>query len=501
MKSKRILILLLAALFVCSTAALHACAGDGGSDITTASQQQNESGENASDDEISADAYIFPEIEGGGREFKFYNVPVNVWGYYTDLAFEETPGEALDDAVYRRNRFIEDKFNISITEINMPGTDMWTYNSDLRRLLTAGEDIYDAIFMPVSFNGTIGTMITENLFHDMREIPTLNIEREWWNQTMLRDAAIGTGNSIFYTGSSINLFTLQSGGYIFFNQDMMQDIGQPLPYDIVREGKWTFDVFQQYIRAGTSLNGAVDFTWEPGGSAVYGQVGYGFTPVALLAGAGEQFITLDDGMPVFAPGERFIRVLTGISEILDISNGNYIPGIDWTHNIQHYEVMFRSSRAMFTVAELKSANQFRDMDATFGILPMPKFDEAQQEYMTRLINSTLVLVIPHTNDRTEFTGAVLDALAYLSHRDITPVLFDIAVSHKQLRNEESIEMLEFTKNKGSFDIGVAYGWTNEFSDIIATTIGEGKPMDIVSQIERLSGRINADIAQTIDRFN
>jgi len=132
---------------------------------------------------------------------------------------------------------------------------------------------------------------------------------------------------------------------------------------------------------------------------------------------------------------------------------------------------------------------------------MPKLNESQQEYHTLLINQTPVLVIPHTNPRIEFTGAVLDALAYVSNRDVTPVLFDVAVSQKQLRNAESIEMLEYTKNKGSFEIGIAYGWTNSFNEAIKTSVGEGKPMDIASQIDKNKDKINASIQKTLDLFD
>ena len=142
---------------------------------------------------------------------------------------------------------------------------------------------------------------------------------------------MGTKSSIFYAGSSINLFTLQSGGYIFFNQDLMQITGQPLPYDTVREGKWTFDVFQQYIKAGTSLNGAADYTWNPSGQTVYGQVGYGFTPSALLAGADVKFIETDnDGKPVLAIGGegKAMDIASQVEKASDKINSNIEKTMD-----------------------------------------------------------------------------------------------------------------------------------------------------------------------------
>jgi hypothetical protein len=355
--------------------------------------------------------------------------------------------------------------------------------------------------VPASFNGTVGGMLTEGLFHDMRQITTLDLDQPYWNQTMLQEAAIGTRDSIFYAGG-ISMFTLQAGTYVYFNQDIMQNIGQPLPYDIVREGKWTFDVYQQYVRSGAQLNGATDFTWDQSGQTLYGLTGHSNASTSLLLGANERLIDTDsDGYPMLViSGERFIRVLSRIGEILSPADGSYLHANDSDH-IFHYENIFRNGRALFTMGELKAANVFRDMEATFGLLPLPKFDESQQEYTTMLISQTPVLVIPHTNPRTEETGAVLDALAYVSHRDVTPVLFNVTVEQKGLRDEDSIEMLQFTKNKGSFEIGVAFGWTNDFYDDIRSTLGEGNPMNIASTIERRSDRINQNIQRTLERFD
>ena len=109
-------------------------------------------------------------------------------------------------------------------------------------------------------------------------------------------------------------------------------------------------------------------------------------------------------------------------------------------------------------------------------------------------------MIPHTNSNPDFTGAVIDALAYLSARDTTPVLFDISMSQKRLRNEESIEMLQIIKNSGSFDVGSAYGWTTDFYNSIKSTLGMGRPFNAVSQIERMKPRIESSMERTMEFF-
>ena len=499
-KKYRFLFLVLSVLITFNL--IVSCGDNSDNNTPQQNNQQNANSEDFIEEEdiVPEETYIYPELDGEGADFKIFN-PTNTWFYYTDLVHEEMTGDILDDAIYTRNRTVEDKFNITIREINMSGNDMWGFNTEVRKVIMSGIDEYDAIFCPASFNGTVGAMLADGLFYDLREITTINLDEEWWNQTMLREAAIGTKDKIFYAGSGINLMTVQAVACVYFNQDMIVNLGLDMPYSKVREGKWTYDVFHEYVRSGANLNGAGDFTWEQNGPAIYGLASYENSSTALLAGAGESFVKADNnGNPVLAiDGQRFVSALTKISEILNLQNGNYLWANE-SDNVLHYEPIFRNGRALFSIGELKAANVFREMETTFGILPIPKYDENQPAYYSHLINQAPVLVIPVTNPRTEFTGAVLDALAYISNKDIIPVLFDVSVSQKQLRNEDSIEMLQLIKNSGSFEISIAYGWTNTFYDAVRTRIGQGIDMNIVSDIERYRDNINNNIQKTLDLF-
>ena len=495
------LFLLFAALLVCSVS--FAC-----SNTNSGGNPQNDI-QNSNDDQSDLDAdlsipeaeeYIYPDLDGGGAEFTFFS-PSTAWGYYTDIVREEISGEVFDDAVYNRNRFIESRFNIEIKTVN---SDIGAITGDLRKLIAAGDASYDAAFVPAFFGGTVGALITENMFYNMYEIPTMNLDREWYNQTMLKEAAIGKGDRLYYAGCDIDVMTVQCVVFIYFNQDMMADLGLELPYNAVREGKWTYDLFHEYQKAGTHLNGADSFKWNPSAATTYGFVGHANAASAMFEGSGERFITTDsEGMPHLAiEGERFLNVLAKLEDLFtQTSEGYFIHANDDPATGFHFEPMLKNGRALMITGELKAADVFRDMEATFGIAPIPKFDEHQQNYFCHLHFATPVLVIPHTNTNPEFTGAVLDAMAYVSARDVTPVLFDISMSQKRLRNEESIEMLKFIRNSGSFDVGSAYGWTTDFYNSIASTLGTGKSFNAASQIERNKPKIEASIEKTMEFFD
>ena len=493
---KRALFLIFTVLFLLAVS-LSALSCNSNNSGNNNGSQTDGTGETQAGSAETTEEYAYPQMDGGGADFIFLN-PTTTWFYYTDLVRESMDGEVLDDAIYTRNSFIEDKFNISLKTVEL---DIGKVNAQLKKVITSGEDAYDAAFCPAFFNGTIGALIAQNLFYNLRDIPTMNLEGNWWNQTMAKEASIGKGDKLYYAGCGIDIMTLQCVSCVYFNQSMMTNLGLELPYKTVTDGKWTYDALDKYMKAGANLNGDASFKWDKSGKAIYGLTGYEDCATALFMGANQPFIKTDaDGVPHLAvQDEPFITALSKVQEILQLQSGYYLYAND-INSGNHYEPIFRSGRALMATGELKAADTFRDMEDTFGILPIPKYDETQSNYYCHLIFGTPLLVIPATNPNPDFAGAVLDAMAYVSNRDVTPTLFDVSVSQKQLRNSDSIDMLHIIKNSGSFEIGSAYGWTTPLYDGIAGNIGKGTKFDIASQIEKSVSKMQANIDKTMQLF-
>ena len=160
----------------------------------------------------------------------------------------------------------------------------------------------------------------------------------------------------------------------------------------------------------------------------------------------------------------------------------------------HYEMIFKNGRSLFTIAEIKASSKYRDMEDTFGIVPIPKYDEEQEQYYSHRTHICLVMSVPVTNQRPEDTGKIMDTFSYLSYTDILPIFYNEKVAQKGLRNEESIEMLGIIAETRSFDIGEAYAWTEELSGAVNTSVVNQKNTSrrwsspIVRRLRRASKR-------------
>ena len=198
-------------------------------------------------------------------------------------------------------------------------------------------------------------------------------------------------------------------------------------------------------------------------------------------------------------GQRLINVIQRMEDMLRVP-GEYLHANNAVDTGFNYQAIFMNNRALMMIGLLQAADMFRAIEIDFGVLPMPKYDEGQRDYYSFLGPAMPLTVVPTSSHDPEFAGAVMDAMAYMSYKDVTPIFFDMTVSHKQLRNDDSIEMLQIIRNNSAFDIGYAYGWTANFQEEIRSSIGTGGTLGIASHIERNIGTMQARIEQTIDLF-
>ena len=189
----------------------------------------------------------------------------------------------------------------------------------------------------------------------------------------------------------------------------------------------------------------------------YGAASYERGSAALISGAGIDSAYIDDsGRPQIGyTGEKFYTYFEKIKAAFSVA-GDYIHANTGTVNdYGHYENLFKSGRALMTLAQLKAANNYRDMADAYGILPIPKYDEIQKDYHC-LRTFTYLMVVPVTNNRPHETGSIMDTLSYITYKDIMPSFYAERVSQKLLRGDDSIEMLGIVRSSRRFDVGSVY---------------------------------------------
>ena len=182
--------------------------------------------------------------------------------------------------------------------------------------------------------------------------------------------------------------------------------------------------------------------------------------------------------------------------LLDGKNGNTLKAstTDFDADAGGYVYAFTTRRSLFMTAELKASLLMRDMEDTFGIVPFPKYEEAQEHYETNLVFQLFYMTIPTTNTKVSQTATIAEVLTHDSYETVIPVYYQNVVEHKGLRNENSIEMLEIMRENRGVDLGMIFNWVGSLRDDIANKLFNGDNQ-IASLVERYQPQIESNIAK------
>ena len=107
----------------------------------------------------------------------------------------------------------------------------------------------------------------------------------------------------------------------------------------------------------------------------------------------------------------------------------------------------------------------READIHYGILPMPKYSDLQDDYTTSVsVYWCQVMCVPISNvNKFDATCYALEAMAYYGKELVTPEYYDRTLTYKRFEDNESAEMLDLIfRNRtydlaGIFDFGTVNG--------------------------------------------
>ena len=152
---------------------------------------------------------------------------------------------------------------------------------------------------------------------------------------------------------------------------------------------------------------------------------------------------------------------------------------------------------MFVGCEIKSTSLYRSFDDQFGIVLSPKLDEEQAEYASWIGYLVPLLTIPADCKDPERSGKIIDAMSYLSMKNVLPIYYNVRVSQKVLRNDDSIEMLGIIRDARYFEPSLVYGWTTNLYNSLSGQLVTGNG-NIASLIASNRNKIAEKIAATME---
>ena len=160
-----------------------------------------------------------------------------------------------------------------------------------------------------------------------------------------------------------------------------------------------------------------------------------------------------DGYPELVLNcEKTLNIIEKIRKICEDEANSKIDVISLGDK---YINMFVNGQALFFSGYISDVGYFREMRDDFGLIPAPKYDEAQEKYYTLMQGTSAICGVPSSVPESdlEFVGLVSESLAALSNQDTRGAVYDAFLKSKILHDEESIKNLDMISGSIVADFG------------------------------------------------
>jgi hypothetical protein len=405
-----------------------------------------------------------PNTDFGGYEFRiascnFYNKELATY-----LAYDELTGNPVNDELYNSKLYIENRFNVEISWIACGDTT--AVMNAVKNSVTAGDDAFD---ITIGHDTNTGTLAQNGFLYDMRKVEQFDFEQPWWPSNTCDNLQVC--GKLYVASNYMSYCGLHWTRVLCVNKTIAENYGREIPYNTVREGKWTLDSMFEFIADTTEdLDGNGKITAAD-------QVGYvsgGQTNYCLQEALGCSVYKADsDGVPMLEINlDRLVTMVEKLNWLyktseLYLSNGDF--GSD----------VFKNNLALLAYTLIGDAYDFfRESEVIYGFLPSPKLDEVQENYINYCTD--VPWAIPKTAARMDIVGTICEALSCYNYKNVLPAYYEVAIKNRIADSPDDAEMLQLIADTRT--IGFAYFYGMSFNNIISDVVGTTK--EISSYLEK-----------------
>jgi hypothetical protein len=162
------------------------------------------------------------------------------------------------------------------------------------------------------------------------------------------------------------------------------------------------------------------------------------------------------------------------------------------HNVE----TFSEGNALFLPGFLYTSENLRDMKEDYGIIPFPKFDESQEEYLSSVHDIATLMCLPTTCTKIDAVCATLEAMAYYSYYEVTPIYYETALKTKYTRDDLSSQIIDIIHDSAMTDLAYVYQQSLSEAGMVMRLLAANKTKDYVSFVAKKEKAY----AKALDKF-
>lgn len=408
---------------------------------------------------------------------------------FVDLAGDVSSGDNVAKAMYERNLAIEDQLAVDMVFINADVTSGGV-GSAVRKVIMSDSTEFD-VFNVIQWNSAI--LAVENCFLEISDTKYLDLEQPWWSQNYMQNLALG--NNMYFMAGDVSIDLIRCSAAMYYNKDIYGDsFGEAEGlYEKVANNEWTMDYMMSCMEtAYVDLN---NNSKADSGDRL-GLVSNTYNNVdALTFGAGAVISRRDENnMPYLTGGEE---------HNIDVYNKTYqmfyeTSGV-MTGDPKDIIPEFIAGNALFMPGFLYTSEFLRDID-NYGIVPMPKYDAEQDEYVSAVHDLTTLFCLPANCTKVDTASAVLEALAYYSYYEVTPVYYESAMKSKYVQDSQSAQMVDIIHDTSMTDFSYVYSGSINNAGMIMRELIAGRGQNYSSTWSKREKSANKALNNFLESF-
>ncbi len=388
-------------------------------------------------------------------------------------------GDRVDTAIYNRNKNIEARFNCKINLAFVQNDNLG--DTTVKNVLMSQGSEYD-ILAARQYDDVI--LCSEGLLLDLFSNETtkkyLEVTADWWGTEYIQGMTYN--KKAYWLAGDLNL--RYTGGFYatfvnakiydnnFKNNEEFGDLHQ-----LVKDGRWTVDMMKTLSDLATTVT-ADD---PKAGNIPSGEViGVAF-PVhdntnGLAVSCGVKFSTTNkDGSIRFTfinGNSALSSYYQKYSDLLSTKGCVNYYGASANGGYSAAFEDFAADKALFVPGRVNQAELYlRKMDSGFYIIPNPKLNETQKNYVSSLHDAISIYGINPSSTQIEASAIVLEAMAAESYRSVRPEYYDVALKNKYTTDPGTKEMIELISETAYSDFALVWGHTNYFKSTKGGSLG------------------------------
>ena len=362
----------------------------------------------------------------------------------------EAEGSLVTQARYFRNQLVERKYNVEILTLQYSNAE---FRTAAKTAYLAGDFFADIVSCEMS---EISALIHEDLLVNLRSVPFMNLRKPYYDQSAIK--AVSAGKQIYAVFGGITASPEKQWALIY-NRDTLRELGLTDPYTTIKAGG-TWDLAEYSAICAKAMRD-VNGDGRMGEGDIYGHaatVGVDRYIDILFAGSGISYLNSDNyAAPRLVYGTSRAQSLTDALHAFFIQNQTKIPETDTP---QYPVDQFRLGKAAFLTSELSVIPLLQDTPFDWGVLPIPKFDAAQQGYSCYADISAPGAAIVKGIYESETSGILIEALSAASYKHINDEFINEYMNY-YMRSYDAVEMLGLVLDSPGYDMAHVLGAGNQ----------------------------------------